>query len=167
MYTYCRLHTRIELLLEAIFELYYNITTYRTVCTNANLYFVTHVVGYRTTGYFHVYLRDGYRPVADHSAILFFCISELVHIDAMYQFSLPWFITLYYKSIKTCPMRDQVEDRIKDLKQSFTCIIYQVCMALSLRYAQKVPPRSRELAGRCDSRLRIHADSVAVVFRRP
>lgn len=72
------------------------------------------------------FLRDGYRPVADHAAVLFFCISELVHIDAMYQFSLPWFISLYYKSIKTSPKRDEVEERIKDLKQSFTWTIYQV-----------------------------------------
>ena len=64
--------------------------------------------------------------MADHAAVLFFCISELVHIDAMYQFSLPWFISLYYKSIKSSPKRDQVEERIKDLKQSFTWTIYQV-----------------------------------------
>ena len=73
-----------------------------------------------------VYFRDGYRPVADHAAVLFFCISELVHIDAMYQFSLPWFISLYYKSIKSSPKRDEVQERIKDLKESFTLTIYQV-----------------------------------------
>ena len=44
----------------------------------------------------------------------------------MYQFSLPWFITLYYKSIKSSPMRDEVDERIKDLKQRFTWTIYQV-----------------------------------------
>ena len=76
--------------------------------------------------HFIVLLRDGYRPVADHAAVLFFCISELVHIDAMYQFSLPWFISLYFKSIKTSPKRDDVEERIQDLKQSFTWTIYQV-----------------------------------------
>ena len=41
--------------------------------------------------------RDGYKPVAVHSAILFFCISELSNIDPMYQFSLPWFIGIYHK----------------------------------------------------------------------
>ena len=71
-------------------------------------------------------LRDGYRPVADHAAILFFCISELVQMDAMYQFSLPWFISLYHTSIKSSPKRDEVEERITDLKQSFTWTIYQV-----------------------------------------
>merc|ERR1711994_606379 len=41
--------------------------------------------------------RDGYKPVAVHSSILFFCTSELANIDPMYQFSLPWFIEMYHK----------------------------------------------------------------------
>jgi dynein heavy chain len=70
--------------------------------------------------------RDGYHPVAAHSAILFFCISELVHIDPMYQFSLPWFIGLYHKSIQRSVKRDDIEERIQDLKRNFTSVIYQV-----------------------------------------
>ena len=42
-------------------------------------------------------VRDGYKPVAVHSSILFFCTSELANIDPMYQFSLPWFIEMYHK----------------------------------------------------------------------
>ncbi|KAG7245081.1 hypothetical protein INR49_023647, partial [Caranx melampygus] len=43
--------------------------------------------------------RMGYRPVAEHSSILFFCISELANIEPMYQYSLTWFINLYLYSI--------------------------------------------------------------------
>lgn len=39
--------------------------------------------------------RNGYKPVAVHSAVLFFTISDLAHIDPMYQYSLNWFINLY------------------------------------------------------------------------
>ena len=39
--------------------------------------------------------RNGYKPVAVHSSILFFCISDLANIEPMYQYSLNWFINLY------------------------------------------------------------------------
>ncbi|XP_059095302.1 dynein axonemal heavy chain 3-like [Tigriopus californicus] len=69
--------------------------------------------------------RDGYRPVAIHASILFFCISELSNIDPMYQFSLPWFVNLYHKSIQRCVRREKMEERIQDLTHHFTTIIYQ------------------------------------------
>ena len=40
-------------------------------------------------------VRNGYKPVATHSSILFFCISDMANIDPMYQYSLTWFINLY------------------------------------------------------------------------
>uniref|UniRef100_H2ZME7 Dynein axonemal heavy chain 3 n=1 Tax=Ciona savignyi TaxID=51511 RepID=H2ZME7_CIOSA len=39
--------------------------------------------------------RNGYKPVSVHSAVLFFCISDLANIEPMYQYSLTWFINLY------------------------------------------------------------------------
>ena len=96
--------------------------------------------------------RDGYKPVAVHASILFFCIAELSNLgnfvlkncnfllkinttlsfsDPMYQFSLPWFISIYHKSIKMCARRDNIEARIKDLNNNFTRIIYQnICRSL-------------------------------------
>ena len=41
------------------------------------------------------YTRNGYQPVATHSSVLFFCISDLANIEPMYQYSLAWFINLY------------------------------------------------------------------------
>lgn len=43
--------------------------------------------------------RNGYKPVATHSSILFFCISDLANIEPMYQYSLTWFINLYLQVI--------------------------------------------------------------------
>ena len=43
--------------------------------------------------------RNGYRPVATHASILFFCICDLANIEPMYQYSLVWFINLYVQSI--------------------------------------------------------------------
>ena len=43
--------------------------------------------------------RQGYRPIAKHSSILFFSIADLPNIDPMYQYSLTWFINLYVMSI--------------------------------------------------------------------
>lgn len=34
--------------------------------------------------------RVAYAPAGDFAAVLFFCISDLVAIDPMYQYSLPW-----------------------------------------------------------------------------
>lgn len=69
--------------------------------------------------------RDGYKPVSVHSSVLFFCISELANIDPMYQFSLPWFISIYHKSIRECDRRTETSDRISDLNNHFTSVIYE------------------------------------------
>lgn len=44
--------------------------------------------------------REGYRPIANHSATLFFTIADLANIDPMYQYSLAWFVNLYISSIQ-------------------------------------------------------------------
>ena len=45
--------------------------------------------------------RSAYRPVAAHATVLFFCVSELAHIESMYQFSLAWYIRLFSRAIAT------------------------------------------------------------------
>jgi dynein heavy chain, axonemal len=44
--------------------------------------------------------RAAYQPVAHHTSILYFCVSDLGYIDPMYQYSLQWFIRLFVISIK-------------------------------------------------------------------
>lgn len=75
--------------------------------------------------------RMGYRPVAEHSAILFFCISELANIEPMYQYSLTWFVALYINSIALSETSDIVEERIDNIVAHFTLSIYKnVCRSL-------------------------------------
>ncbi|KAM9844002.1 dynein axonemal heavy chain 3-like [Aulostomus maculatus] len=75
--------------------------------------------------------RMGYRPVAEHSSILFFCISELANIDPMYQYSLTWFINLYLGSIDQSEPSDDVLERINNIVDHFTLSIFNnVCRSL-------------------------------------
>ncbi|XP_037391966.1 dynein heavy chain 3, axonemal [Pygocentrus nattereri] len=75
--------------------------------------------------------RLGYRPVAEHSSILFFCISDLANIEPMYQYSLTWFIGLYLQSIAQSPSSDDLDTRISNITEHFTVSIYRnVCRSL-------------------------------------
>ncbi|XP_056255668.1 dynein axonemal heavy chain 3 [Seriola aureovittata] len=75
--------------------------------------------------------RMGYRPVAEHSSVLFFCISELANIEPMYQYSLTWFINLYLYSIAESVKSDDVAERINNIVEHFTlCIYNNVCRSL-------------------------------------
>ncbi|XP_071960977.1 dynein axonemal heavy chain 3-like [Antedon mediterranea] len=92
--------------------------------------------------------RNGYKPVAKHSSILFFTISDLANIEPMYQYSLTWFINLYsqsisdtkdmtstdaagFPSISDTPPSNELEVRIDNLNSYFTFNIYQnICRSL-------------------------------------
>lgn len=69
--------------------------------------------------------------MARHSAILFFCVTELSNIDPMYQYSLAWFLSLFINSISKSPKSDILENRLLHLNSFFTKSIYKnVCRSL-------------------------------------
>ncbi|XP_032823200.2 dynein axonemal heavy chain 3 [Petromyzon marinus] len=75
--------------------------------------------------------RMGYRPVAEHSSIIFFCISDMANIEPMYQYSLTWYINLYVTSISHSKQSEDLRERIANIVEHFTASIYNnVCRSL-------------------------------------
>ncbi|NXL48091.1 DYH7 protein, partial [Podilymbus podiceps] len=75
--------------------------------------------------------REGYRPIAKHSSVLFFSIADLANIDPMYQYSLSWFVNLFINSIHDSNKSKILEKRLRYLNDYFTYNLYcSVCRSL-------------------------------------
>lgn len=76
-------------------------------------------------------LRMGYRPVAERTAGLFFCISELTNIDPMYQYSLAFFINLFIAAIQSSQPSEDLNERLGYLNEEFLLSLYRnICRSL-------------------------------------
>ena len=69
--------------------------------------------------------REGYRPVAFHSSILYFCCADLANVDPMYQYSLQWFVQLFIAAIDHAERFEELKQRLTSLINYFTYSFFQ------------------------------------------
>jgi dynein heavy chain len=75
--------------------------------------------------------RAKYVPVAVRGAILFFCISDLSLVDAMYQYSLTWFKALFLMATNAAEKSDNLDQRILNIINQSTYATYtNVCRSI-------------------------------------
>jgi dynein heavy chain len=76
-------------------------------------------------------VRQGYRPVAFSTQVLFFCIAELYNIEPVYQYSLTWFISLFVMSINNSTKSADLQTRMNTLDEHYTLSLFRnVCRSL-------------------------------------
>ncbi|XP_004753142.1 dynein axonemal heavy chain 10 isoform X1 [Mustela putorius furo] len=69
-------------------------------------------------------LRDGYRPAARRGAILFFVLSEMALVNAMYQYSLIAFLEVFGLSLKKSLPDSILMRRLRNIMDTLTFNIY-------------------------------------------
>ena len=75
--------------------------------------------------------REGYVPVSNKTSGLFFCVQSLASIVPNYQYSLEYFKDLFVKSIADAEPSDELEERLKNLDDTFLQSLYRnICRSL-------------------------------------
>jgi len=97
----------------------------------------------------------GYRPVAERTAGLFFCITDLANIDPMYQYSLLFFINLFISAIVNSQPSDDLVERLGYLNDEFLISLYRnICRSLfekdKIIFSFLLTCKLQEMAGTMD-----------------
>ena len=69
-------------------------------------------------------LRDGYRPAARRGAILFSVLSEMAHVNIMYQYSLVSFLEVFGLSLRKSMPSPILPKRLKNIMDTLTFNTY-------------------------------------------
>ena len=79
--------------------------------------------------------RNGYKPVAQRTSGLFFCIADLANVDPMYQYSLDFFKALFDTAILNSEQSDDLEERLGFLNKEMLESLYRnICRSLFERH---------------------------------
>lgn len=69
-------------------------------------------------------LRDGYRPVAKRGAILFFVLSDMATVNAMYQYSLTSYLEVFAYSLRRALPDVMLIRRLRNIINTLTKNVY-------------------------------------------
>lgn len=73
-------------------------------------------------------------PLAEYATILYFCVTRLATVNAMYQFTLQWFRRHFVRNLRETAASQSTDERIVNLEKSFTHHLYDaVCPTLFAR----------------------------------
>jgi len=79
--------------------------------------------------------RVTYVPVAFKASVMFFCIQDLANIDPMYQYSLPFYVSLFLNSIERAEKASELDQRIENINDFFRLNLYRnICRSLFERH---------------------------------
>ena len=79
--------------------------------------------------------REEYRPVASRGSIIYFVVADFATIDAMYQYSLPYFKSIFAATITAAPPAADLPARLQVLISAITRAMYvMICRGLFERH---------------------------------
>ena len=79
--------------------------------------------------------REVYVPVSEQGSIHFFAITDLSHIDPMYQYSLPFFIGMFNSCNAKAPSAENQGERVEALISFFMLSMFEnICRSLFNRH---------------------------------